>query len=51
LGYEQEERAFLEAIVSGRPTSVSAEDAYRATELVDACYRSAAADGSAVRLT
>jgi myo-inositol 2-dehydrogenase/D-chiro-inositol 1-dehydrogenase len=50
LGYEQEEQAFLEAIVTGRPTPVSAEDAYRAVELVDACYRSAAADGAPVRL-
>ena len=50
LGYEQEEQAFLEAIVSGRPTPVSAEDGYRACELVDACYRSAAADGTPVRL-
>ncbi len=50
LGYEQAEQAFLEAMVSGRPTPVSAEDAYRATELVDACYRSAADDGTPVRL-
>ncbi len=50
LGYAQEDRAFLEALPGGRVTAVSAEDAYRAVELVDACYRSAAACGAPVRI-
>ncbi len=50
LGYVQEDRAFVEAIARGRTPGVTAEDAYRAVELVDACYRSAASGGVPVRL-
>lgn len=50
LGYAQEEQAFLDAVVEGRPAAVGAEDALRAIELVDACYRSADAGGAPVRL-
>ena len=50
LGYAQEDRAFVEAITRGQAARVTAEDAYRAIELVDACYRSAAAGGAPVRL-
>ncbi|MGQ0569140.1 MAG: Gfo/Idh/MocA family protein [Armatimonadota bacterium] len=50
LGYEHEERAFLNAVNHGQITPVTAEDAYRALELVDACYRSAADQGTAVRI-
>ncbi|HKV44977.1 MAG TPA: Gfo/Idh/MocA family oxidoreductase [bacterium] len=40
-GYRLEDRRFLDAIVDGRPPAVTAEDGLRATELVEACYRSA----------
>ncbi len=49
-GYAQEDRAFVEAITRGRTPGVTAEDAYRAIEMVDACYRSAASGGVPVRL-
>lgn len=39
-GYAQEDRAFVDAIVEGRPPAVTALDGFRAVELVDACYRS-----------
>ncbi|HLW59970.1 MAG TPA: Gfo/Idh/MocA family oxidoreductase [bacterium] len=42
-GYRLEDRRFLDAIVDGRPPAVTAEDGLRATELVEACYRSARA--------
>jgi len=50
LGYTQEARAFVEAITRGHAPKVTAEDAYCAIELVDACYRSAASGGAPVRL-
>lgn len=50
LGYAQEVRAFIEAIARGQARGPTAEDAFRAVELVDACYRSAAADGAPVGL-
>ncbi len=50
LGYVQEDRAFVEAVTRGQAAQVTAEDAYRSIELVDACYRSAAAGGAPVRL-
>ncbi|HEX7177597.1 MAG TPA: Gfo/Idh/MocA family oxidoreductase [Pyrinomonadaceae bacterium] len=37
-GYAQEDRAFIDSILSGAPASVTAEDGYKAVELVDACY-------------
>jgi myo-inositol 2-dehydrogenase / D-chiro-inositol 1-dehydrogenase len=39
-GYLQEDRAFVESIVTGREASVTALDGYKSVELVDACYRS-----------
>jgi myo-inositol 2-dehydrogenase/D-chiro-inositol 1-dehydrogenase len=50
LGYAQEDRAFVDAVAGRRPPAVSVDDAYRAVELVDACYRSASAGGAMVRL-
>jgi len=40
-GYRLEDRMFLDAILGGAPPAVTAEDGLRATELVEACYRSA----------
>jgi myo-inositol 2-dehydrogenase/D-chiro-inositol 1-dehydrogenase len=39
-GYLQEDRAFVDAIVTGTQASVTALDGYKSVELVDACYRS-----------
>ncbi|MCI0486917.1 MAG: Gfo/Idh/MocA family oxidoreductase [Blastocatellia bacterium] len=38
-GYTQEDRAFVDAILSGASAAVTATDGYRSVELVDACYR------------
>jgi myo-inositol 2-dehydrogenase/D-chiro-inositol 1-dehydrogenase len=48
-GYVEENRAFLDAVLGERAPSPDAEDAYRAVELVEACYR-AVATGAAVPL-
>lgn len=48
-GYLEEDRLFLSAVRHGGPPEVSAEDGYRAVELVEACYR-AAQTGSPVLL-
>jgi myo-inositol 2-dehydrogenase/D-chiro-inositol 1-dehydrogenase len=48
-GYVEENRAFLDAVLGERAPSPDAEDAYRAVELVEACYR-AVATGAAVSL-
>jgi myo-inositol 2-dehydrogenase/D-chiro-inositol 1-dehydrogenase len=40
-GYRAEDVKFVDAILSGEPPAVTAEDGLRATELVEACYRSA----------
>jgi myo-inositol 2-dehydrogenase / D-chiro-inositol 1-dehydrogenase len=40
-GYRAEDEKFVEAILSGQRPAVTAEDGLRATELVEACYRSA----------
>lgn len=40
-GYREEDRLFVDAIVEGKAPPVTAEDGYRAVELVEACYRSA----------
>jgi predicted dehydrogenase len=47
--YVEEDRLFIDAALGERPTAVTAEDGYRATELVEAVYR-ATRDGQAVRL-
>lgn len=39
-GYLQEDRAFVDSIVSGTTAAVTAFDGYKSVELVDACYRS-----------
>ena len=38
-GYAQEDRAFIDSILTGAPAAVTALDGYKAVELVDACYR------------
>jgi myo-inositol 2-dehydrogenase/D-chiro-inositol 1-dehydrogenase len=40
-GYVQEDRAFVEAILTGGPAPVTALDGFKAVELVDACYQAA----------
>lgn len=39
-GYVEEDRLFVEAVLTRGSPPVTAEDGYRAVELVDACYRS-----------
>jgi myo-inositol 2-dehydrogenase/D-chiro-inositol 1-dehydrogenase len=48
-GYVEEDRLFVDAMLGERPPAVTADDGYRATELVEAVYR-AARSGRAVRL-
>ncbi len=43
-GYLTEDRYFIDAVLGSRPPAVTAEDGYRATELVEACYRAVRAD-------
>jgi len=38
-GYAEEDRLFVDAAMGERPPAVTAEDGYRATELVEAVYR------------
>ncbi|HET6782147.1 MAG TPA: Gfo/Idh/MocA family oxidoreductase [bacterium] len=38
-GYVTEDRLFIDAVLGERPPAVTAEDGYRATELVEACYQ------------
>lgn len=40
-GYAAEDRLFVDAVLGERAPAVTAEDGYRATELVEACYRAA----------
>jgi myo-inositol 2-dehydrogenase/D-chiro-inositol 1-dehydrogenase len=40
-GYVAEDGLFVEAALGERPSPVTADDGYRATELVEACYRAA----------
>jgi myo-inositol 2-dehydrogenase/D-chiro-inositol 1-dehydrogenase len=42
FGFEEEDRLFVDAVLSGGAPSVTAFDGFRAVELVCACYRSAA---------
>lgn len=39
-GYAQEDRAFVDAMVSREPPPVTALDGFKSVELVEACYRS-----------
>lgn len=48
-GYVEEDRLFVDAVLGERPPAVTADDGYRATELVEATYR-AARSGAPVRL-
>jgi len=48
-GYVEEDRLFVDAVLGERPPAVTAEDGYRATELVEAVYR-AARTGETVQL-
>jgi myo-inositol 2-dehydrogenase/D-chiro-inositol 1-dehydrogenase len=38
-GYSQEDKSFIDAIVTGTPAAVTALDGYKSVELVDACYQ------------
>jgi myo-inositol 2-dehydrogenase/D-chiro-inositol 1-dehydrogenase len=38
-GYVAEDRLFIDAVLGERAAAVTAEDGYRATELVEACYQ------------
>jgi myo-inositol 2-dehydrogenase/D-chiro-inositol 1-dehydrogenase len=49
-GYREADTRFVDAIVGGKAPPVTAEDGYKAIELVEACYRSAQHDGARVRL-
>jgi len=48
-GYVEEDRRFIDAVLGEAPPAVTAEDGYRATELVEAVYQ-AARTGAAVSL-
>jgi myo-inositol 2-dehydrogenase/D-chiro-inositol 1-dehydrogenase len=49
-GYRAEDTRFVDAILAGKTPPVTAEDGYKAIELVAACYRSAQQDGARLRL-
>jgi myo-inositol 2-dehydrogenase / D-chiro-inositol 1-dehydrogenase len=49
-GYREEDTLFVDAILEGKSPPVTAEDGYKAIELVEACYRSAQHDGARIRL-
>ncbi len=49
-GYREEDSRFVDAIVESTPPAVTAEDGYKAIELVEACYRSARHDGARIHL-
>ena len=49
-GYREEDRRFVDAILTGTTPPVTAEDGYKAVELVEACYRSAQHNGERVQL-
>ncbi len=40
-GYEEEDRRFVEAILNGESSPVSANEGYKSLQLVEACYESA----------
>lgn len=43
-GYVAEDRSFIDTVLGEHPPAVTAEDGYRATELVEACYRAVRED-------
>jgi myo-inositol 2-dehydrogenase / D-chiro-inositol 1-dehydrogenase len=49
-GYVAEDRLFVDSILTNKPTAVNADDGYRAIELVEAVYRSAANGGERIKL-
>src|SRR5215470_10455812 len=49
-GYREEDTRFVDAILAGTPPPVTAEDGYKAVELVEACYLSAQHNGERLRL-
>lgn len=49
-GYREEDRLFVDAVTSGQVPPVTAVDGYKAVELVEACYQSAALRGAPVKL-
>ena len=49
-GYRDEDRRFVDAILAGTTPPVTAEDGYKAVELVEACYRSALHYGERIQL-
>ena len=49
-GYQQEDDAFVTAIIEKRASVCGFEEAYISIELCEACYRSAANDGATVAL-
>ena len=49
-GYVEEDRLFVDSIVEQKPAAVSAEDGFRAIELVEAVYRSAQNGGARIKL-
>ncbi len=49
-GYVVEDRLFVDAILQDQPTAVTAEDGYRAIELVEAVYQSVRNGGERVKL-
>src|SRR5712691_7607387 len=49
-GYREEDTRFVDAILAGTIPPVTAEDGYKAVELVEACYLSAQHNGERLRL-
>ncbi|MBI3325582.1 MAG: hypothetical protein HYZ81_02605 [Nitrospinae bacterium] len=49
-GYREEDTRFVDAILEGKIPPVTAEDGYKAIELVEARYRSAQHDGERIQL-
>jgi myo-inositol 2-dehydrogenase/D-chiro-inositol 1-dehydrogenase len=49
-GYRQADTLFVDAILAGTTPPVTAEDGYKAVELVEACYLSAQHEGERIRL-
>jgi myo-inositol 2-dehydrogenase/D-chiro-inositol 1-dehydrogenase len=49
-GYREEDRLFVDAILEGKTPPVTAQDGYKAVELVTTCYRSAQRQGARLPL-
>ena len=49
-GFRAEDRHFVDAILAGTTPPVTAEDGYKAVELVEACYLSAQHNGERLQL-